>query len=416
MTDHTEESAVRDDDVFVVGVSLTDFGVFPQRSVAEMTAEVVRGALADAGLDAARIDAAFYGNTGQGVLEGQTMIGGQLALRPAGLSGIPIVNVENACATGATALALAVTAVRAGTADVAIAVGVERMNIGDPARTMTLFDGASDVHRPELLQQELLELGGDIDLDQVGNRSPFMDIYAAFARAHMQAFGTTQEQLAAVAAKNHRHSVHNERAHFRKDMTVEQVLAARPLAYPLTVPMCSPVTDGAAAAIVCRGELARQLGGRAVRVRSSVIGTGVDRDLHDYSTHVTRRTGERAFELAGVAPGEVSVAEVHDATAFGEVLVSEMLGLVPAGEGGPAAARGDTTIGGRIPINPSGGLESKGHPLGATGLGQIHELVTQLRGEAGPRQVEGARIGVAENGGGYQHGQEAVAVVTVLGG
>ncbi|MGP4017525.1 thiolase family protein [Saccharopolyspora sp. 5N708] len=404
------------DDVFVIGVSMTEFGVFPDRSVPAMTTQVVREALADAGLDASRVGAAYFGNTGQGLLEGQTMIAGQLALREAGLSGIPVVNVENACATGSTAFSLAVTAVLAGTAEIALAVGVERMNIGDRARTMSLFDGASDVHRPDLLQQELIDLGGDVDLDRVGTRSPFMDVYAAFARAHMKAYGTTQEQLAAVAAKNHRHAVHNERAHFRKDMTVEEILTARPLAPPLTVPMCAPLTDGAAATLVCTPGVARRLDRKGVRVRSSVIGTGVRRDLHDYSRHVTRRTATRAFDQAGVCPEEVSVAEVHDATAFGEVLVSEMLGLVGEGQGGPAAVRGETTLSGRIPINPSGGLESKGHPLGATGLGQIYEIVTQLRGEAGVRQVPGARIGVVENGGGYQHGEEAVAVVAVLEG
>jgi len=404
------------DDIFIAGVAMTQFGVYPDRSVAEMTGTVVREALADAGITAKEIGCAFFGNTAQGALEGQLMVPGQIALRQAGLTGIPIVNVENACATAATAFSLACSQVAAGAADVALAVGAERMNINDRAKSMTIFDGASDVHHPERVQAELVELGGQQHDNGAGGHSPFMDVYAAFARAHMKAYGTTQEQIAAVAAKNHGHAVHNERAHYRKNKTVEQILAARPLGYPLTVPMCAPLTDGAAAAIVCRGDVAHRLGRRGVKVRSSVIGTGVERDLSDYSRHVTRLTANRAYAQAGVSPHEVHIAEVHDATAFGEVLLSELLGLVPEGEGGPAAVRGETTIGGRVPINPSGGLESKGHPLGATGLGQIFEIVTQLRGEAGARQVEGARIGVVENGGGYQHGEEAVAVVTVLEG
>jgi acetyl-CoA acyltransferase len=405
------------EDIYVLGVAMTEFGVYPDRSVAAMTATVVREALEDAGLTGGGIDSAFFGNTAQSVLEGQLMVGGQVALRQAGLAGIPIVNLENACATAATAFNMAVTHVAARASDISIAIGVERMNIGDRTRTMAIFEGASDIHHPEAVLAELAELGGETDTAAVGERSVFMDVYAAFARAHMKAYGSTQAQLAAIAAKNHAHAVHNERAHYRKAMTVEQILAARPLAYPLTVPMCAPVTDGAAAAIVCRGDVARRVGRhRAVRVLGSVIGTGVDRPLAGYERHVTRRTADRAYQQAGAGPGDVSVAEVHDATAFGELLVTEMLGLAPPGEGGLLAERGGTSIGGSIPVNTSGGLESKGHPLGATGLGQIFEIVTQLREEAGPRQVEGARIGVAENGGGYQHGEEAVAVVTILGG
>jgi acetyl-CoA acetyltransferase len=405
------------EDIYVLGVAMTEFGVYPDRSVADMTATAVCEALEDAGLTAGEIDSAFFGNTAQGALEGQLMVGGQIALRRAGLAGIPTVNLENACATGATAFNMAVTHVAAGASDVSVAIGVERMNIGDRARTMAIFEGASDVHHPEVVLRELAELGGGADTVAVGERSVFMDLYAAFARAHMKAYGSTQAQLAAIAAKNHAHAVHNQRAHYRRVMSVEQILAARPLAYPLTVPMCAPVTDGAAAAIVCRGDVARRGGRpRAVRVLGSVIGTGIDRDLVGYEQHVTQRTADRAYQQAGVGPGDVSVAEVHDATAFGELLVTELLGLAPPGEGGLLAERGGTSIGGTIPVNPSGGLESKGHPLGATGLGQIFEIVTQLRGEAGPRQVEGARIGLTENGGGYQHGEEAVAVVTLLGG
>ncbi|WP_123026545.1 thiolase family protein [Mycolicibacterium stellerae] len=402
-------------EVHIAGVAMTQFGIFPDRSIVDMTTSVVNDALADAGLTASDVGWAFFGNTTQSLLEGQLMTGGQIALRPSGIAGIPIVNVENACATGTTAFTLAVNQVLSGTCDVALAVGVERMNIGDRAKTMSVFDGVADVNNPQRVFEEIDDIGGAIDDAELGARSPLMDVYAAFARLHMKTFGSTVEQLAAVASKNHGHSVHNERAHYRKPMSIEDIMNARKLAHPLTVPMCAPVTDGAAAAIVCL-PTGGKVPSRSVRVRANGIATGLDREWADYSQHVTKRAADRAYERAGVSPGEVDVAEVHDATAFGELLVSELVGLAPMGMGGPMALQGASSLGGRIPINPSGGLESKGHPLAATGLGQIFEIVTQLRGEAGGRQVPGARIGLVENGGGYQRGEEAVAVVTILGG
>lgn len=405
-------------DVFIIGVGMTPFGVHPSETVPSLATRAVREALADACIDPADVDSAYFGNTTQGPLEGQAMIAGEIALRGTGLERIPVFNVENACASGSSALSLAVTSVRAGESAVALAVGAEKMNTGDRAKTMSVFDGAYDLSDPAALQRTLDELGGAVDASEAGQRSIFMDIYAAMARAHMDRFGTTQRQLAAVSAKNHRHSVDNPLSHFRKDMSVDEILAARALSFPLTVPMCSPLTDGASAVIVCNAEVAARVGSkRQVRVLASVVGTGVEREMTDYSRHVTKLAGERAYERAGIAPSDVSVAEVHDATAFGEVFISELLGFVELGGGGVAAESGVTSIGGRIPINTSGGLESKGHPLAATGLGQIFELVTQLRGEAGSRQVEGARIALAENGGGFSPfstGEEAVAVVTVL--
>jgi acetyl-CoA acetyltransferase len=245
-----------------------------------------------------------------------------------------------------------------------------------------------------------------------------MDIYASMGRMHMREFGTTQRHFAAVAAKNHQHSVHNPLAQYQTAYTVEEILAAAPITYPLTLPMCSPISDGAAAAIVCseaglsmlKGRSARQ----AIRVLATVIQTGSDRPPAALDQHLVRLGSKRAYEQAGLEAKDVSVAEVHDATAIGEIIQSEVLGLCDSGTGGPMAERGETSIGGRIPINPSGGLESKGHPIGATGLGQIHELVTQLRGEAGRRQVQGARIGLAENGGGLCGVEEAVACITIL--
>jgi len=240
-----------------------------------------------------------------------------------------------------------------------------------------------------------------------------MDIYAAFARDHMTRFGSTAEQFAAVSAKNHMHSVHNPNAQFQRPFTVEEVLASKQVVWPLTVPMCSPISDGAAAAVVSTlADAATPR--RAVVIRSIAIGHGGAWNGRDLQDHVSHRTALRAYKEAGLAPADVDVAEVHDATAVGEVQQIEHMGLVTYGDGGAAAQRGDTAVGGPIPVNPSGGLESRGHPIGATGLAQIHELVTQLRGDAGARQVDGARIALAENSGGLVGVEEAAVAVTLL--
>lgn len=398
---------------------MTRFGVHEQLGNHALARRAIHDALADAHPDAApdAVDVAFYATAAHGFLEGQATISGQIALRALGMEGIAVHNVENACATGASAFNLAVTHVRAGEADVALAVGAEKMHVGDTARTMALFETGFDVTDRAALERTLIELGGDVDESDLGPRSIFMDIYAAMARNHMRLHGTTPTQIAAVAAKNHAHAVDNERAHYRRAMSVDEVLGARRLSHPLTVPMCAPVTDGAAAVVVCNDAgLARLRADHSVEVLATVVGTGHDRDTTRFEGHLTQAVAERAYERAGIGPHDVDVAEVHDATAFAEVLQSEMLGLVPPGEGGRAAERGETTIGGRIPINPSGGLESKGHPLGATGLGQVFELTDQLRGRAGTRQVEGARVALAENGGGFHRGEEAVTSVIILRG
>jgi acetyl-CoA acyltransferase len=399
-------------DVYIVETSMTPFGRHFDQSVVGLCGAAVEALFEACAARPADIDAAFFANTTWSPLEGQHMVGGQIALRELGVEGVPVFNVENACASGATALHLAVNYVRAGQCDVALAVGVEKMNIGDKAKTMSVFDGAYDVSRPDLLEQTLAEPGAG---DVMGTRSVFMDIYAALARRYMREFGTTQEQIAAVAAKNHTHAAENERAFYRRPLTVDEVLRDRALAYPLTVPMCSPLTDGAAAVLIASETgIARLRAEADVRILASSVATGSDRSPSDWDRHVTSTAAARAYRQAGVAPDEVSVAEVHDATAFAEILISERLGLCAPGHGGSDAAAGRTSIGGDITINPSGGLESKGHPLGATGLAQVHELVDQLRGRAGARQVAHATIALAENGGGFHRGEEAVAVVTIL--
>lgn len=406
---------------YVAGVGMTPFGRHVERSIKQLTRAAVEQALEDAGCDKSQIQAAFFSNCTQGHFEGQHMIRGQIALRAMGIERIPVVNVENACASASTAFHLAVNYVRSGAADIVLAVGAEKMIAEDKSLMFSAFDAAWDVHEVEQNKARLLEMGRGIvpPPGSVSDKpySLFMDIYAAMGRMHMREYGTTQRQFAAVAAKNHGHSVHNARSQYRKPFSIEEVLSSAPVTYPLTVLMCSPVSDGAAAAIVCSEDGLRRLSGRrgrAVTVRASVIQTGSERPAEALDRHAARLGAARAYELAGVGPADVSVAEVHDASAIGEIIQSEVLGLFDPGTGGAAAERGDTTIGGRLPINPSGGLESKGHPIGATGLGQIFELVSQLRGEAGARQVADARIALAENGGGICGVEEAVAAITIL--
>jgi acetyl-CoA acetyltransferase len=406
--------------VYVIGIGLTPFGSLPDHSVKSLARLALDNALADAGCTRADVGAVFFANAGQGFLEGQTCVRGQVALRAAGLQGIPITNVENACAGGSTAFHAAVNWLRAERGDVALAIGVEKMVIADRARAMSLFEGGWDVGDVEAGSRTLRELeagtGALPAAPAATAQSRFMEIYGALARFYMSRFGVTREQLATVAAKNHAHSVHNPLAHYRKPFTIDEVLDAREVVWPLTVPMCSPLSDGAAAAVLCTERALGRFGTRrAVRVLASVLRSGSDRNAADVENHVSHLAARSAYEEAGVGPEDVSVAEVHDATALGEIIQVENLGFCAFGFGGELAVRGDTRLGGRIPVNPSGGLESRGHPIAATGLAQIHELVTQLRGDAGPRQVAAARIAVAENGGGLIGVEEAVACLTVLG-
>jgi acetyl-CoA acetyltransferase len=310
--------------------------------------------------------------------------------------------------------------VQAGLADIALAVGVEKMHDANKGKSMAIFDGGWDVTCPAQSLERLVRLGDGIEPPPgretpAGRRSVFMDVYASLARAHMKQFGTTERQLAHVAAKNHQHSTLNPLAQFRYPMSVEEILASRVIAWPLTLPMCAPVSDGAAAVILASEAAVRRLGrSRAVRVAASVLASGSDRNPTDPTGHVCHRAALRAYEMAGLGPKDVSVAEVHDASAFAEVLQTENLGFCEFGAGGSLVESGSTRLGGATPVNPSGGLLSKGHPIAATGLAQIFELVAQLRCEAGSRQVPGARVGIAENGGGIIDVEEAAACITIL--
>lgn len=407
--------------IYIAGIAMTVFGRHPERSIEDLAGEALRGALADAGCGADAIGAAFYAGITNGALQGQLSVPGQVVFSKTGIEGIPVFNVENACASGSTAVHLAVQHLRAGACDVALAIGAEKMNVADKAKSFALFEAGWDVSRVEENFATLARLGEGIE-PPPGSESDkpysrFMKIYAALCRYHMRTYGTTQRQIAAVSAKNHGHSVHNPHSQFRRPFTIEEVLAAPPITYPITLPMCAPLSDGAAAAILCTEAGLRRIGvdrGRCIRVAASVIRSFTHRPIDAPERNIGHLAARQAYEQAGLGPQDMHVAEVHDASAMGEIIQAENLGLVPFGEAGPAAERGEFTLGGRIPINTSGGLESKGHPLGATGIGQLYELVTQLRGEAGVRQVQGARHAIQENGGGLQGVEEAALAIHIL--
>ena len=406
-------------DVYIIGVGQIRFMKQREETVRSMADRATTLALLDAGLDKNDIGAVYFANSLWGLHEGQHCLRGQVAMRTAGIDRVPVVNVESACAGGAVALHLACVAVAAGLHDVVLAVGSEKMGWEDRAKLRAVFAAGTDARQ---LEDRLREFRGlfppsapfpGSPPDGAGETSVFLEMYAALARWHMHAYGTTREHLAAVAAKNHLHGSLNPRAQYQRAMSVGEVLADREVVYPLTRPMCSPLGDGAAAVAVCSGATLSRLGSaRPVRVLASVHGQGSERELT--GEDLCRRLGRRAYEEAGLGPADIDVAELHDATAYGELRQTETLGFWPDGEGGPFAASGATTLGGRIPVNPSGGMECRGHPVAATGLAQIHEIVTQLRHEAGRRQVENARVGLAVNLGGILGWEEATGCVHVL--
>jgi acetyl-CoA acyltransferase len=397
---------------------MTPFGRHLAVSHTQLTQAAVRLALADAGIAAADIDMAVYANVVQGFVAGEMSIPGEYALRPLGIQGVRALHVEAACASGTMAFHVAHDYIAAGLADIVLTVGTEKLYSDDRARKFAVFQQPRDVEEAaRYLAATEGRLADAPPGAEAGGRNVLMDAYAAQARLHMATYGTTQRQIAAVAAKNHVHSVHNPLSQYRQAMSIDEVLAAPLVAWPLTTPMCAPISDGSAAAILCSATaLKRFADARAVRALACRSRTGTDRDPADYAGHVTARVSAEAYEAAGLGPSEIDFAEVHDASSSGEVVQTEALGLCAPGEGGPDAERGETALGGRIPVNVSGGLVSKGHPLGATGLAQLFELVVQLRGEAGARQVGRARIGLAENSGGFYGVEDGMSCVTILAG
>ena len=405
-------------DVYIIGTAMTKFGKHLEKGIKTLTGEALDLVLKNCRLERKDIEAAWFSNGGWGYHSFQHAVRGQVALSANGLEGIPIVNVENACACGSTALHSAWAAVKAELYDCVLAIGAEKMYCDDRAKTMLFFMSGADVEElPAFLakfqEEERLrkEKGLEMPKESLGGHSAFMDLYSIGARMHMDKYGTSQRQLACIAAKAHNNSVHNLLAQFTFPMTVEEVLADKEVSYPLTRSMCAPVGDGAAAVVLCSERFLKKLGqGRAIRVRASVLKSGTREGESD----ICARASRAAYEMAGLGPEEIDVVEVHDATAFGELHQTEQMGFCPVGEGGPFAECGATAIGGKIPVNPSGGLIARGHPLGASGLAQIYELVGQLHGEAGPRQVQRARIALAENGGGFLGRGEAAMGIHIL--
>lgn len=386
--------------VAIAGVGITLFGKFLDRSVRSLAEEAVRNAVADAGIDAARVERVYFGNAASGLVTGQEMIRAQAALRFTGLAGKPMVNVENACASGSTALHLAWQAVASDQADVALVVGAEKLTHADKAVSFGAFTKAVD------LEEELPSYIGS------GSGSIFMDIYAAKTRKYMDATGATAVDFARVTVKSRHAGARNPYAQFRKETSVEEVLASRMISPPLTLPMCSSIGDGAAAVVLCSRNAVASLGiSHPIWVPASVLVSGY---ADPTKPNAVTRAAQGAYEATGIQPGDIHVAEVHDAAAPAELLHYENLQFCARGDGCKLLRSGVTDLGGKISVNPSGGLLSRGHPIGATGTAQIVELVLQLRGQAGERQRPGAKIAIAQNSGGQMGGDSAAAVCTLL--
>jgi acetyl-CoA acetyltransferase len=377
-------------DVYVAGVGMTRFAKQPGRTLKDLTAEAVTAALKDAGHAVEDVRSCYFGNAVAGSMTGQEMLAGQFLLRPLGLGGIPVFNVENACASASTAFHLAWQAVATGVHDAVLAVGAEKMTHPDKARSFAAIGGSVDVETAPA--------------DLPAGRSFLMDMYAGAALRYMERTGATRDDLARVVVKNQRHGKLNPAAQYGGELTVEQVLAAREIVWPFTLPMCSPISDGAAAALV----VSRDLCSSASPV--TVLASAARSAPVDGMASVTSLAAAAAYEQAGLGPADLDCVEVHDAAASAELVIYEQLGLAEPG-GGPELIRsGEVRLGGPRPVNTSGGLLARGHPIGATGLAQIVEAVTQLRGTAGARQVRGARIALTQNAGGW-HGSDNVASV-----
>ncbi len=381
-------------DVAVVGVGLSRWGEVWDESLRQLWTTAALAALDDAGID--RVDSITVGCMSGGLFVGQEHLGALLA-DEAGLAGVPATRVESACASGGLAVRAGFAEIAAGMADVVLVTGVEKMNdCGGDEATAALATAAD---------QEL----------EVFYGATFPGLYAMMARAHMERWGTTREQLAAVAVKNHHNGTLNPNAQFHREVTPAEVAGATMVAAPLTILDCSPITDGAAALVLADMDTARRLARGRPLVRIAGIGAATDRiALHNRpdvaALPATTSAVQKALAMAGKTPADIQLAEVHDCFTIAEIMVLEALGLCEPGQGGPLALSGATALGGRIPVNTSGGLKAKGHPVGATGVAQVAEITAQLRGEAGARQVARHDVGLTQNMG----GTGASAVVHVL--
>jgi acetyl-CoA acetyltransferase len=380
--------------VAIAGVGMHPFGRFPEKTLKDLARVAVLGALDDAGLGVKDVDAVYSANALAGLLQGQEQIRGQSVLREVGIDRVPVVNVENACASGSSALREGVLAIRAGAAPTVLVVGFEKMFVGDRDRSLAALESAAD-----------LDLVHGLGLQ-------FTAVYALRLRKALESGRLAPRHLVDVTVKSHANGALNPLAAHREPVTPEQVTASRPIADPLTLLMCSSICDGAAACVLVADDDPRLDGRPRVRVRgSSSVSAFVGESETDTPGALCATT---AYEEAGVAPHELDVVECHDAMAPAELLYYEQLGLCEPGEAGDLLEQGATALGGRTPVNPSGGLCSRGHPVGATGVAQIAELVWQLRGEAGARQAERPRLALAHNSGGWVDGQPAATNVHIL--
>jgi acetyl-CoA C-acetyltransferase len=369
--------------VSVIGLGVIPFGVRSEGAVA-LGARACRLAMEDAGLGPERMDAFFLGNFAGHAFTGQNHLAPMIA-HASGLGPVPCSRIEGACASGGLAVRHGVLSVASGEAEVVLVAGVEKMTSSTTEETARILASA-----------------GDFDAEaRVG--ATFPALFALIARRHMHEHGTTRKDLAAVAVKNHAHGLLNPNAHLHKEVTLEEVLDARPVADPLGLFDCSPISDGAAAVVICPSDVAQDLHPKPISILASAQASDAPaladkRDITRFAA--TARAAEQAFDQAELQPEEIDFAEVHDCFTIAEIVALEDLGFYRKGEGGRGAREGETVLGGTMPVNPSGGLKAKGHPVGATGVAQVCEIVTQLRGEAGNRQVPGAEVGMAHNLGG----------------
>ncbi len=377
----------------VAGGEVGRFGRWPDTSTVALALPPLHAALADARVGARDVEAVFVGNAFGGLIQGQETMLGQLITAAAGITGVPVHNVKNACSSGADAVHLAWSAVAYGQYDCVLVVGVEKMTHADRARTMTALASASDREPAD------------------AQRSVFMDLNAQRARRYMATYGATAAHFAMCAAKNRAHAALNANAAVRERLSVEQILADRIVVDPLTRAMCGGIADGAAALVLVSATFARSRGLTGPAMLASSVVSG---DPSGHAPSATARSGRAAFEQAGVDPVAVSLAEVHDPTAPQELLDIEDLGLAQPGGAIRLVEEAATSLGGRLPVNVSGGLVSRGHPVGATGVAQIVEIARQLQGRAGASQVDGARIGLAQMAGGLVGSDSAVSAVHLL--
>lgn len=389
-------------DVAIVGAGMIKFGKYPEKSIKDLVRESVTETLKDAGIDKSMLEAAYVGSAAPGIMTGQEQIKAQVTLSAMGIDTIPMYNIENACASSSSAFNLAYTAVGAGVYDCALVVGFEKLYDKDKMKSFMALGTAVDIENVMQFLEDFMKKQGKnesiMSSDSGKSKSIFMDMYAYYTRTYMERYGLTQEHFAKIAVKSHKNGALNPHAQYQKEVTIEEVINSGDISYPLTKLMCSPICDGAAAAIICSREKAAQFTTTPIWIEASVVGSG--RVSHDLGDTLTKRLGPKAFEKAGIGPEDIDLIEVHDATSPSEIITLIELGIIPGEDAPRAIDEGWLELNGRKPSNTSGGLASKGHPIGATGLGQIHEVVQQLRGNAGKRQVANAKVGMTHNGGG----------------